>query len=354
MLTYLDVHLMYTLPVVAALASVTWPFVGRLEKFKIAFVCAMAFAYTTPWDNYIIYHDAWTYSPENIWAVVGYVPVEEYGFFVIQTAITSLWAVAVTRWSPGCFSFNHDRSSYRVIRWVPIAGLTAAVAWGYAIAVPGSRTFYLGCILWWSCPVIAFLWYGAGNYFVKKSASTAIAVVAPTAYLCWVDRIALRDGVWHINERTSLNVFPADDLPLEECLFFLITNVIIVLGGMAFDKSYALMDTYPADFPLRYGSGWPYVRQQIRAFATAECEMPIHVVDDVRQCADVLRAASKSFNMASLVFPAGTMTLHSRSVCLLADAGTGGDVSNFRRPTTFQTIEIAIPVHIVVRFLHCF
>lgn len=305
MLTYIDVHLIYTLPVVAVLALVTWPFVSRLEFFKIAFVCTMAFVYTTPWDNYIIFHNAWTYRPENILAVIGYVPVEEYMFFIVQTIMTSLWALVCTRWSPACFSFNYNKRSYRLIRWTPIMILAFVTVQGYRMTVPGQSTFYLGCILWWSCPVIMFLWFGAGNYFIRKSTSTAIAILVPTLYLCWVDRIALEDDVWHINEKTSLNIFLVENLPFEECLFFLITNVIIVLGGMAFDKSHGMADTYPTEFPLRYSASWTYNRQQMRAFVTAESEMSPIPVHDIRRCLDVLKTASKSFNVASLVFPAG-------------------------------------------------
>lgn len=305
MLTYIDVHFIYTLPVVAVLALITWPFISRLELFKIGFVCTMAFVYTTPWDNYIIFHDAWMYKPKNILAVIGYVPVEEYMFFVIQTLMTSLWALICTRWSPACFNFNFNKTSYTLIRWIPILALAMTTVQGYNIAIPGKNTFYLGCILWWSCPVIMFLWYGAGNYFVKKSTSSAIAVIVPTLYLCWVDCIALKDDVWHINEKTSLNIFVVDELPFEECLFFLITNLIIVLGGMAFDKSYGLADTYTFEFPLRYSTSWKYYSQQMQQFTRAECDMSPSPVNDIRQCLDVLKRASKSFNVASLVFPAG-------------------------------------------------
>jgi 15-cis-phytoene synthase/lycopene beta-cyclase len=315
MLTYIDVHLIYTLPVIATLSLITWPFVSRLELFKIIFVCAMAFIYTTPWDNYIIFHNAWMYKPENILSVIGYVPVEEYMFFVIQTVMTSLWALICTRWSPSCFNFNYNKNSYRLIRWIPISLLVITAVQGWNMAVPGKHTFYLGCILWWSCPVIIFLWFGAGNYFVKKSTSTAIAVIVPTLYLCWVDQIALKNNVWHINEKTSLNIFLAEDLPFEECLFFLITNVIIVLGSMAFDKSYGLADMYAIEFPLSFSISWKYKRQQFQAFATAESDMSPIPVNDIRHCLNVLRRASKSFNVASLVFPAGKcIILHPRAL----------------------------------------
>lgn len=305
MLAYIDIHLIYTLPVIAVLALITWPFLSRFELFKITFVSSMALIYTTPWDNFIIFHNAWMYKPEKILAVVGYVPVEEYMFFVIQTVMTSLWVLICTRWSPACFHFNYNKTTYRLIRWIPISVLALTAVQGYRMTIPGKDTFYLGCILWWSCPVVIFLWFGAGNYFVKMSTTAAIAVIVPTLYLCWVDQIALKDDVWHINEKTSLKIFLAEDLPFEECLFFLITNVIVVLGSMSFDKSYGLADTYTFEFPLRYSTSWSYNRQQLRAFATAESDMPRSPVDDIRQCLNVLKTASKSFNVASLVFPAG-------------------------------------------------
>ncbi|XP_050422717.1 uncharacterized protein LOC126834665 [Adelges cooleyi] len=305
MLTYIDVHLTYTLSVTGVLTLITWPFVSRLELFKIIFVCTMAFVYTTPWDNYIIFNDAWMYSADKIIAVIGYVPVEEYMFFVIQTVMTSLWALVCTRWSPACFNFNYNQTSHRLIRWIPILLMSLVTVKGFRMAIPGQETFYLGCILWWSSPVIIFLWYGAGNYFVKKLATSLVAVVVPTLYLCWVDQIALKDNVWHINEKTSLKIFLAEDLPFEECLFFLITNVIIVLGGFAFDKAYGMSDTYTVEFPCRFGMNSSYFSQQMRAFATAECNMPALVASDIRQCLDVLKKASKSFNVASFVFPPG-------------------------------------------------
>lgn len=309
MLTYIDVHSIYTLPVIIVLALITWPFLSRFELFKITFICTMAFVYTTPWDNYIIFHDAWKYKPENVLAIIGYVPVEEYMFFIIQTIITSLWTLICTKWSPACFNFNYDKQSYTLIRWIPISALAWMAYQGHRIAVPGKDTFYLGCILWWSCPVIMFLWYGAGNYFVIKLRSTTVAIVVPTLYMCWVDQIALNNYVWHINEKTSLNIFIAKDLPFEEFLFFFITNMIIVLGSIAFDKSYGLADIYTFEFPLRFSTSLSYNAQQMRAFLKAESDMSPSPVDDIRQCLNVLKTASKSFNVASHVFPAGKVQL---------------------------------------------
>ena len=59
---------------------------------------ALALIYTTPWDNYLVATGVWWYDPELITGLtLGWVPVEEYIFFILQTALTGLWALAVQR-----------------------------------------------------------------------------------------------------------------------------------------------------------------------------------------------------------------------------------------------------------------
>lgn len=284
---------------------ITRPFVNRSEIFKIVFISTMAVAYTTPWDNFIIYNGAWTYQPERVLTVIGHVPAEEYLFFVIQSVMTSLWTLLCVRWSTPCLNFNYDKKSYQLIRWIPILLLCVVTAVGYGMTIPGHNTFYLGCILWWVSPVMMVLWYGAGNFFVKKIISSSIAIIVPTLYLCWVDQIALKNNVWHINETTSLNVFIVEHLPLEEALFFFVMNVIIVLAVTSFDKARAMTETYTLEFPLRFRISWAFISQMFRAFKISEYTMPLIVTEDIKHSIEVLNAASKSFTSASFLFQAG-------------------------------------------------
>lgn len=305
MLTYIDVHLKYTLPVIGVLSLITRPFINRPEIFKIVFIVVIALVYTTPWDNYIIYNDCWTYQPERVLAVIGFVPVEEYMFFVVQTVMTSLWALLCVRWSTPCLNFNYDKQSYQLIRWVPITFFTVFTILGYRMVIPGQETFYLGCILCWVFPVIIFLWYGAGNFFVKKIIPSSVAIVVPTLYLCWVDQLALKENIWHINENTSLNIFVIDDLPLEEALFFFVVNFIIVLAGTAVDKASGVIETYTLEYPQRFSINWKCIRQLFWAFARSEYHMSPTVTEDIKESINVLTEASKSFTTASFLFKAG-------------------------------------------------
>ena len=44
----------------------------------------LAVTYTTPWDNYLVATGVWYYNPELVTGIViGYVPIEEYTFFVL-------------------------------------------------------------------------------------------------------------------------------------------------------------------------------------------------------------------------------------------------------------------------------
>jgi lycopene cyclase domain-containing protein len=48
---------------------------------------------TTPWDNLAVKWGLWGFEPERIWGLkLGYLPLEEYLFFGLQTLLVGLWA----------------------------------------------------------------------------------------------------------------------------------------------------------------------------------------------------------------------------------------------------------------------
>jgi lycopene cyclase domain-containing protein len=50
---------------------------------------------TTPWDNMAVKWGLWGFDPERIWGIkLGYLPLEEYLFFGLQTLLVGLWARA--------------------------------------------------------------------------------------------------------------------------------------------------------------------------------------------------------------------------------------------------------------------
>ncbi len=52
----------------------------------------LAVVYTTPWDNYLVATRVWYYDPRLVLNIqLGFVPLEEYLFFILQTLLTGLF-----------------------------------------------------------------------------------------------------------------------------------------------------------------------------------------------------------------------------------------------------------------------
>lgn len=312
MLTYMQVHLCYTLPPTIILYLLIRPFLGSFDKIKLIVLCWLALIYTTPWDNYIIYHKAWWYRKDAVIGTIGYVPIEEYMFFIIQTLFTAMWTTFCSRWSMNALYLRTtNRYHFYLIRYSVICVGGILMIFGWFLAQPATKTFYIGCISCWSLFVILIIWYVAGAYIVKRYKETLMAILVPSIYLCYVDVIALRARVWHINEATSLEIFPVDDLPIEEMIFFFITNIIVALGSHAFDKCKAIVDTYHCD-PFEIGESVSPLKRlienariMIRSSTCNDHTFDLSVVDDLKTCIVVLNRASKSFSLAANCFPNG-------------------------------------------------
>lgn len=53
---------------------------------------AVVYAATAPWDNLAVKWGLWRFKPELIWGLkLGYLPLEEYLFFGLQTVLVGLW-----------------------------------------------------------------------------------------------------------------------------------------------------------------------------------------------------------------------------------------------------------------------
>lgn len=64
-----------------------------------AFTILIALVYTTPWDNYLVATQVWYYDPARVWNIIlGWVPLEEYLFFVLQTILAGLIVAGLLKW----------------------------------------------------------------------------------------------------------------------------------------------------------------------------------------------------------------------------------------------------------------
>lgn len=253
--TYMQFHLAFLLPVVAmllaaatvtrtrAIRSTVWP-VGRPGYWTgVAIVTLVAVIYTTPWDNYLIARGVWGYGDGRTIAHLGFAPVGEYAFFVIQPILTALWLGQLTL-RPG---WLEPAGLGKIADWgrvlevgrlglgLRLIGVVAAVSigvfGGLALATPD--TFYLGAILVWAAPVLFVQWIVGLPQLLYQRRTVALGVAVPTLYLWIIDRVALATGIWYISPTytTGIELF---GLPIEEALFFLVTNLFVVQGLVLF------------------------------------------------------------------------------------------------------------------------
>lgn len=125
MLTYMEVHLYFTLPILGVLYLILKPFHSKQDALKYQFLTLMAFTTASLWDNYIVYHRAWSYCPQCVTVLIGYVPLEEYMFFIIMTLLTVAFTNLVMRWHLPTFYIKPETSIIQsfFIRFIPISGL---------------------------------------------------------------------------------------------------------------------------------------------------------------------------------------------------------------------------------------
>jgi hypothetical protein len=115
-------------------------------------------------------------------------------------------------------------------------------------------------------------------------------------------------NILYTKKPSSLNVFVAEDLPLEELLYFFITNMIIVLAVLSYDKARGMMETFTMEFPERFGFNLKFVSQLFCAFITPEYSMPSIVVKDITKLMRLVNSASKIFRFSSIVFQSGKIS----------------------------------------------
>jgi len=227
--TYLQFHLAFTVPVLIALALVQARPLGgdRSAGTWLAVVVALAVVYTTPWDNYLVYRGVWTYPPGSVLGTIGYVPFEEYAFFVFQTLIAGLFYLLLRgRGVLGATPRPMPRA-FRPVLLATLCGLTAA---GFGLlAHPSDHALYIGLILAWAPPVLAGMVYIGAQKVWEERKRVSFTITAVTLYLWIADRVAIGMRTWRIEEPYRLGVDPLG-LPVEEAVFFLVTTTLCVFG----------------------------------------------------------------------------------------------------------------------------
>jgi 15-cis-phytoene synthase/lycopene beta-cyclase len=299
-------HLKFTIPLAGFLLVTTKPFLTRLDIVRISFIITIAVIATIPWDSYLIRTGVWTYPPNGVLGPSLFaIPIEELFFFVIQTFISSLLYILFSKpvLQAQYLTTSEARPAWinrgRAVGQLALAGLTA---WGgYLVSQNGDGT-YLGLILAWACPFALLTWSLTADMILAMPwVTTLVPILAPTLYLWVVDELSLSQGVWSIEGGTKYDVQVFGSLEIEEAVFFLVSNVLVAFGIAAFDKAVAVCDTFPEKFE-RPADALP-VGELLRARFTPTSSYDMHRINGIKEAVSRLQKKSRSFYIASSVFP---------------------------------------------------
>lgn len=194
----------------------------------IALHIALALIYTTPWDNYLVVNGVWTYNPALVSGILlGYVPLEEYLFFVLETFLAGLWWWFLARRLPEPPTFKPSSLGRRVAFALLFLAWTVSA---YLLFFGHLRWTYLSIILFWALPAIFPQFLIGADILWHYRRLVGFGILVPGAYLSLIDIIALRATTWSISKVHTTGVLFFGILPLEEVVFFFITNVLIIFG----------------------------------------------------------------------------------------------------------------------------
>jgi len=222
---------------------------GRVVWTAIGVHILLAVVYTTPWDNYLVATGVWYYNPKLVTGlVIGYVPIEEYTFFVVETLLAGLWWWYLARRfdSPALacgasvaktpLPFGHGVSAAKskpnkTLVYVSVCVLVSLWLLFTCLFFFGTPKWtYIGITLFWALPaILPQLLFGADIlWHYRKLVFWAIMV--PGTYLALVDIVALKETTWSISPTQTTGVLFFGILPLEEVVFFFVTNTLLTFG----------------------------------------------------------------------------------------------------------------------------
>lgn len=196
----------------------------------ITFLSIIALVYTTPWDNYLVAHRIWYYDPQKILGIIfGYVPIEEYSFFILETVLVSLFIVIVINLRiitfPESYSITFSKNKLTLLIGLLLIWLFSLLGF-----VTGNGPLrYMNLLLIWALPPIMIQITIGWEIIEYNKKAILTLIVLLSSYLALTDFLAIYDGIWKINSNYTIGIVFIV-LPLEEILFFFVTVILTTFG----------------------------------------------------------------------------------------------------------------------------
>lgn len=228
-MSYAGFHLVFNLPLLLLLAWFSPPVAwapGSLVVTGVVFGVVMLF--TSPWDNWAAKCGIWGFAEGRYWRKVKHLPVEEYAFFLIQSAQAMLLAACALEWLGPFETPAHPLG----LPWQGMLLLAGAVVWvavgwlGRGIGI-SSRAHYAWHLFYWFVPVVAAQWVIGWPILLERVEVLALVTLGLGTYLSVADWVAIRSGIWFFDKRQTTGHCVAPGMPWEEAAFFYLTSLLV-------------------------------------------------------------------------------------------------------------------------------
>ena len=229
-MTYFRFHWIFNLPLLLLLAALGWndgwtP--GALTALGL--VVLAAFVFTTPWDNIAARRGIWGFPRDKYTVRIGWLPVEEYLFFILQTVNVILGLRAILHLVPGW----HRAADSTPTIWTWICLAVSVPVWiviGLQLRAwrrrRGPRVNYMLHLAWF-LPVIYVQWLLGPRVFAAHAGLLALLTLFFGLYYTVADYLAVRAGLWFFDEAQITGWKAARILPWEEIAFFCLTSLLV-------------------------------------------------------------------------------------------------------------------------------
>lgn len=199
------------------------------EELALGLVLLAVMVFTTPWDNLAAKWGIWGFPREKYSFRIGYLPIEEYAFFLLQSVNVMLAVRAFfyffPEWQTGLET--------TIGKWTLIYLGASVLPWAIVTAQlvmlrrkAGPRVNY-AIHLAWFLPVIYAQWVLAPPLFLAHAGLLALVTALFGVYYTLADLVAVRAGTWFFDEKQITGVKLGGILPWEEIAFFFLTSLLV-------------------------------------------------------------------------------------------------------------------------------
>jgi len=229
-MTYLRFHLIFNLPLLILLAALSEPVpwtAGEGQALGLVLLAVMLF--TAPWDNLAAKWGIWGFRRERYSLRIGYLPVEEYAFFLLQSVNVILAVRALFRFFPDW----QTGQGVEIRNWTLLCLLASLIPWVFIVLqLRWLRRKAGPCVnyavhLAWFLPVIYAQWILAPPLLLGHAGLLAGLALVFGVYYTLADLVAVRAGIWFFDETQISGVKLGGILPWEEIVFFFLTSLLV-------------------------------------------------------------------------------------------------------------------------------